>query len=79
MDVDDTTPGFDIFDESAEVRLDVQAPWVAGVAPSDNTSSHLPNCTSCVTRVAEVDVEITQKGFNFYYYPFDVQVRAASG
>jgi len=55
---------------------------VAGYGPSRSGSLRgaLPSsranpdhCASCVTRTAEIELQVVQRSFDYFYYPFDVQ------
>lgn len=69
LDAADTTPGFNIFDETAEVAIETSTDWVEGFGPPNARAQ----CVNCVSHTATVEIELVQKRFDFFYYPFDVQ------
>jgi hypothetical protein len=73
LDVADTTPGFNVFDEWATVSVQDRTPWVGGVGPHMGLPGAPTECRNCVTRTAEVELEVVQKRFDFFFFPFDTQ------
>ena len=82
LSANELAPAFDVIDESTNVTLSPSTAWSAGYpGDSSSMSSNLPaapepirssNCENCVTRIAELELDLVQK-FDFYYYPFDTQ------
>ena len=87
LGADGLAPAFDVLDEEAVVTLDPSTNWTAGKSPARiMAAQHLDEnmatdahatCENCVTRVAELELELTQRNFDFYYYPFDTQTIVA--
>jgi len=42
--------------------------------PKGKAERFVGSCEFCVTRHAEVELQVSQSGFDFFYYPFDTQV-----
>ena len=67
-------PGFEALDELAEVSIQPSVPWINDAAPYEGQPNAPSTCENCVTRHAEVELEVMQSHFDFYFYPFDSQI-----
>ena len=76
INADGLVPGFKTFDELAEIHIDRRTNWTAGIEPFyghpnlTSSASFEGLCEYCVTRHAEVELQVSQSGFDFFYYPF---------
>ena len=74
IDAAHTVMGFDVFDDVALVEIRNETAWDADCGPLHGQPGAPETCQHCVTRRAEVELQIMQSQFDMYYYPFDVQV-----
>ena len=71
LNAEDVTPGFDPYDQWAQLALSHQTAWMYGYSPNfgstaANTTSpefRSPECTHCITRTAQLELEVLQKRF----------------
>jgi len=76
LNAEDVAPGFDLYDQWATFVGSTQTTWMHGYNPimgSTATNTTSPECTHCITRTAQLELEVLQKRFDFFYYPFDTQ------
>jgi len=51
------------------VYLHDRRQWIGGIGPFFNRPNAPTECINCVTRSAEVELEVMQSHFDFYFYP----------
>jgi hypothetical protein len=70
LNAEDVTPGFDPYDQWAQIALSPQTAWMYGYSPFGSTAANTPSllvqCTHCVTRTAQLELEVLQKRFDLY-------------
>jgi hypothetical protein len=69
LNAEDVAPGFDLYDQWATFVGSTQTTWMHGYNPimgSTATNTTSPECTHCITRTAQLELEVLQKRFDFF-------------